>query len=223
MARRYYQLVSGLPALPYFRHAGRLPLSQLRLEQRLGLLHPDDAADLDRAAELVAWGRQPISRTTEQIATLYDDAVAGTGSDSLRGVLRFRMNMRTVLVALRLRLHGRTPPDERWGVGPYVRVIESRWGETDFGLAAVFPWIDEARTHLEQGHAMELEGLLMDQSWRLLSDLSDRNPFGFEQVFGFVFKWDILRRWLSYDAEEATKRFETLILEVTRDHQQLFA
>jgi hypothetical protein len=223
VTRRYYQLVSGLPALPHFRRAGRLPLSQLRLEQRLGLLHPADASDLNRAAELVAWGRQPVSRTTEQIARLYADALTSTGSDTLRDVLQFRMHMRTVLVALRLRLHGRTPPDERWGVGPYVRTIETRWGETDFGLGAVFPWIDEARVHLEQGHAMELEGLLMDQSWRLLSDLSDRNPFGFEQVFGFVFKWDILRRWLSYDAEEARKRFETLILEVTRDHQQLFA
>jgi hypothetical protein len=133
------------------------------------------------------------------------------------------MNMRTVMVALRLRRQGKGVPSGRWGTGPYVRFIESRWVEPEFGLAAVFPWIAEAQASLDQGDAMELEKLLMGQSWTRLNRISDANPFGFEQVFAFAYKWDILRRWLSYDAEKARERFEELILEVTSDHQDLFA
>jgi hypothetical protein len=172
---------------------------------------------------LVSWRRQPISRTTEQIVAMYDEVMANTANRELRNMVDFRMNMRTVMVALRLRRQGKGVPSGRWGTGPYTRFIEARWNEPEFGLASVFPWIPEARTYLDQGDAMELEKLLMGQSWRALGRISDGYPFGFEQVFAFAYKWDILRRWLSYDAEKARERFEELILEVTSDHQTLFA
>ena len=223
MPRRYYQLVASLPALPGFRHARLLPLSRRRLEERLALLHPDDLAQLKRAERLVSWHRQPVTRTTEQIIAMYADVMAETRNPALRSIVDFRMNMRTVMVALRLKRQGKSAPAEAWGVGPYVRMIQSRWAEAEFGLAAVFPWIAEARAFLDQGDAMGLEGLLMDQGWKRMSQIADRHPFGFEQVFVFAFKLDILHRWLSYDADKARERFEELILEVTRDHQDVFA
>lgn len=223
MARRYYQLVASLPALPGFRHARLMPLSRRRLEERLDLLHPDDLADIRRAERLVSWRRQPVTRTTAQIIDLYEEVMATARNRELRSIVEFRMNMRTVMVALRLKRRGRSVPSGAWGVGPYVRMIQSRWAEAEFGLDAVFPWIPEARAVLDQGDAMGLEGLLMDLSWKRLSQIADRHPFKFEQVFAFAFKWDILHRWLSYDAEKARERFEELILEVTRDHQDLFS
>lgn len=223
MARRYYQLVAALPAVPYFRRASRLPMSRLRLEQRLGLLESEDRRDLRDAESLIAWSRQPVSRTTAELAALHQRVTADIRSDALRHVMAFRMDMRTLMVALRLRRRGQTPPDGVWGIGPYVRTIEARWGESDFGLAALFPWVHQAQSLLERGDAMELEGLLMDQSWQALSRVADPVPFGFEQVFATVFKLDILQRWLSYDAEAARARFEELILEVTSEHRRLFA
>ena len=223
MTRRYYQLVASLPALPDFRQATLLPLSRRRLEERLSLLHADDLEELMRAERLISWHRQPVSRTTEEIVAMYDDLVAHDLTPALRDVVDFRMNMRTVMVALRQRRQGRALPSGRWGTGPYTRIIESRWAEPEFGLGAVFAWIPEAQTFLDQGDAMELEKLMMGQSWKKLSQISDAHPFGFEQVFAFAYKWDIVHRWLSYDAEKARDRFEELILEVTSDHQNLFA
>jgi hypothetical protein len=221
--RRYYQLVASLPALPDFRQTRLLPLSRRRLEERLSLLHVEDLEELMRAERLISWHRQPVSRTTEEIVAMYDEVVAHNRTRELRNVVDFRMNMRTVMVALRLRRQGKAAPSERWGTGPYTRIIESRWAEAEFGLGAVFPWISEAQAFLDQGDAMELEKLIMGQSWKKLSQISDAHPFGFEQVFAFAYKWDILHRWLSYDAEMARDRFEELRLEVTSDHQNLFA
>lgn len=223
MARRYYQLVASLPALPHFRRARLLPMSRKRLEDRLEFLDEDDLAELTRAEGLVSWHRQPVTRTTEEITEMYDELMATTRNRALRSIVDFRMTMRTVIVALRLKRLGRGVPSGRWGVGRYTQMIEWRWVEPEFGLVAVFPWIPEVQALLEQGDAMGLEGLLMDQSWKQLSQVADRHPFGFEQVFAFAFKWDILHRWLSYDAEKARERFEELILEVTIDHQDLFA
>jgi hypothetical protein len=221
--RRYYQLVASLPSLPDFRQARLLPLSRRRLEERLSLLHVEDLEELMRAERLISWHRQPVSRTTEEIVAMYDEVVAHNRTRELRNVVDFRMNMRTVMVALRLRRQGKAAPSGRWGTGPYTRIIESRWAEAEFGLGAVFPWISEAQAFLDQGDAMELEKLIMGQSWKKLSQISDAHPFGFEQVFAFAYKWDILHRWLSYDAEMARDRFEALLLEVTSDHQNLFA
>ena len=223
MIRRYYQLVASLPALPDFRQTRLLPLSRRRLEERLSLLHVEDLEELMGAERLISWHRQPVSRTTEEIVAMYDEVVAHNRTRELRNVVDFRMNMRTVMVALRLRRQGKAAPSGRWGTGPYTRMIESRWAEAEFGLGAVFPWLPEAQTFLDQGDAMELEKLMMGQSWTKLSQISDAHPFGFEQVFAFAYKWDILHRWLSYDAEKARDRFEELILEVTSDHQNLFA
>ena len=223
MPRRYYQLVASLPALPSFRQARLLPLSRRRLEGRLALLHEHDLAEFVGAERLVGWHRQPIGRTTEQVAAMYEEVMSTPRNRALKNMVDFRMNMRTVMVALRLKRHGKSAPSGRWGVGPYVRMIESRWSEAEFGLSAVFPWIAEARAFLDQGDAMGLEGLLMDRSWRRLSQIAESQPFGFEQVFAYAFKWDILRRWLSYDAEQARESFDKLISEVTRDHQDVFA
>jgi hypothetical protein len=104
-----------------------------------------------------------------------------------------------------------------------VRRIEAHWESADLGLRGVFSWIEEARGLLEAGNATGFERLLMDAVWQQLSRIADRQPFGFEQVLAFVFKWDVVQRWLSYDADAAKTRFQELIAEVTRDHQQLFA
>jgi hypothetical protein len=54
----------------------------------------------------------------------------------------------------------------------------------------------------------------MNIIWQRLSLIAESNRFGFEAVFAFVFKWDILQAWLARDAAKATGRFQELIKEV---------
>jgi hypothetical protein len=225
MAETYYTLVGSLPRLVHFERAEWLPLSRKQLDQRLSMLVPEDASQLRLAEALVQWQRQPITRTTQEMLRGYRLVMESATQPGLREFVDFRMSQRSALVALRRQRGGLGPPapGETWGVGPLVRRIEARWDDADLGLAGVFPWLDEARALLEAGNAIGLERLLMDAVWRQLSRIADPHPFGFEQVLAFVFKWDVVQLWLSYDAEAAKARFQQLIAEVTRDHQQLFA
>ncbi len=225
MAETYYTLVASLPRLVHFERAEWLPLSRKQLDQRLSMLVPEDAAQLRLAEALVQWQRQPISRTTREMLRGYRLVMERASQPGLREFVDFRMSQRSALVALRRRRRGLGPPaaGETWGIGPLVRRIEAHWESADLGLGGVFPWLEEARALLEAGNATGLERLLMDAVWRRLSRIADAQPFGFEQVLAFVFKWDIVQLWLSYDAEAAKTRFQQLIAEVTRDHQQLFA
>ncbi len=221
----YYTLVSSLPQLPYFEAAAWLPLSRKRLDERLSMLTLEDAQQLRHAENLVKWQRQPITRTNEQVAQQYRKLMPGICDPALRGFVEYRMAQRSAMVALRRRQLGLGAPvaDEPWGVGPWLNLIASAWESEDLGLGHLVPWIGEAAQLLEAGDALALERLLMDAVWTRLGRIADQSPFGFEPVIAFVFRWDILQRWLSYNAELGKTRFQELVAEVTREQQQLFA
>lgn len=223
--KAYYTLVASLPQLPHFERAEWLPLSRKQLDERLSMLTPGHSVQLRLAEDLVQWQRQPVTRTSEQVVDSYNRLLPLLTYPALREFVEYRMAQRTMLAALRRRRRGLGPPQggEVWGVGAWVRRIASAWDRTDLGLGRFLPWLDEAAKRLESGDALGLERLLMDVVWTRLGRLSERSVFGFEPVIAFVFRWDILQRWLSYDAEAGKARFQDLIGEVTREHQQLFA
>ena len=220
----YYALVASLPRLPYFESAMWLPISRKQIDQRLSMLSPEDALQLRHAEDLVKWQRQPITRTSEQVARQYRKLMPLISHPALRGFVEYRMNQRTAMVALRRKRLGLGPPEAHqvWGAGSWVRLLETAWDRHDLGLGYLLPWITEAADLLETGKAVELERLLMDAVWRKLGAIGDQTPFGFEPVIAFVFRWDILQRWLSYQPEKARQRFQHLVAEVTREQQQLF-
>jgi len=221
----YYTLVASLPRLPHFEAAEWLPLSRKQLDQRLSMLTPEHATQLRLTESLVKWQRQPVTRTSEQVAAHYRRVMAQLEEPSLHELVEYRMAQRSALVALRRRQLGLGPPaaDEVWGVGPWLHLMIDGWDSNDLGLEHLLPWLGEAAQLLESGAALELERLLMNAVWTRLGRIGERSPFGIEPVVAFVFRWDILQRWLTYDADKGKARFQELVMEVTREQQQLFA
>ena len=140
----------------------------------------------------------------------------------VRSAVEFRIDLRTILAALRRRHRGENegPTDAAWGVGRWVRHIESHWTDPDFRLAGVFPGIPEARAHLEDGKALELETLVMNLVWDSLDQTAAGRHFALENVIVFLSRWDMLRRWLSYGEEAARDRFEGLAATLFADPGQ---
>ena len=222
--RQYYTLMSSLPWLPYFERAERLPINAVRLAERLSMLEPDDRMIIDRTLAFLDWQKQPIERTDAQVAAFFQDTVALTSSHPLLlQMIEYRMNERTLMAALRRRHKGLPAPEppETWGVGPWVQHIERHWEESDFRLALMFPWLPQARQYLAAGETLALERLLMGLIWRQLERLTP-DMFSFEAVLAYLFKWDILQRWLSYNRDTAHTRFDALVTEILGEHDQLF-
>jgi len=220
MAEQYITLITSLPYLPLFEKAERSPITRLRLEQRLRILDADDARQLAIAEALVSWRMSPAKPKTDQEMVIRCRAVLQEISDpALREFVEFRIDQQTILAALRQRndVFESAFLEKVNGASRWARVIASRWDNPDFKLAAVYPWIPQARTYIEANDATALDRLMMGIIWQQLSRIADSNRFGFEAVFAFVFKWDILQAWLARDAGKAKNRFQELIKEVTND------
>ena len=208
---RYYQLVASLPFLPRPREAERLPINQARLDERLSMLRPDDREVVGQLLRFVRWQNHDLSEDDAAVAGQYEALLAGNPHPAVRSAITFRMNLRTVMAALRRRRRGESePPSSRWGAGPWVRHIESHWSHPDFRLASVFPWISRAREHLERDETRELEELAMALTWEDLDRSALGKPFQLEAVIAFLFKWDILHRWLAYGEETARIQFDRI-------------
>ncbi len=210
--QRYYTLVASLPPLPHFSRAERLPINRQRLDERLRLLSDADAAVLASARAVVEWGAHSAIQTDAEVIRRYEVARSSTADSFLLSALRFRIDLRTVIAALRRRLRGEQsgPCHSTWGAGDWVAHIEKYWRHPDFKLEPVFPWLPAARQHLESGHSADLEELLMNLVWDHLGRSAPGREFALDAVIAFVFKWDILERWLSYDGAEARARFSDL-------------
>jgi hypothetical protein len=226
MGRRhyYYTLIASLPWLPRFDQAERLPITRERLQERLKMLEPDDAEVVERAAAFLAWQRHPAERTDHDVIVKYHRMMEVITHPTLSILVEEVVDQRTIMVALRRRHRGLPAPaaSDPWAVGRWTGSIERNWDVPDFKLSIFYPWLPQAKAYLESGEALALEKFLMDLAWDRIDRLAQESDFGFESVLAYLFKWDMLQRWLSYNAEAAQARFEELVLEVTDEYEQLF-
>jgi len=220
MAELYITLVASLPYLPPFEKAERSPITRLRLDQRLSSLKSSDAQQLAKAEAVASWRMSPARPKTDKEMVLRSRAAMQEISQpALREFIEFRIDQQTILVGLRLRnaVFESSFLEQVSGASRRAGKIASHWDDPDFKLAAVYPWIPEARSYLEANDACGLDRLMMRIIWQRLSCIAESNRFGFEAVFAFVFKWDILQAWLARDAVKAKSRFQELIKEVKND------
>lgn len=222
----YYTLWASLPQLPDFTIAERLPINRQRLDARLNLLGKNDQEQLAVAAPLLAWDREAVSRVDDQVARQYEAARSRLSNGILQAFVDEQLENRTILAALRRRQLGQHSPrarSSRWGVGTRVRWIAQHWDDPNFKLDAPLRWVAEARGCLESGDAIGLQRLMLGLAWRELGQISERHPFRFEAIFAYAFKWGILNRWLTYDAEIAAQRFRELVTEGIGEHEARIA
>lgn len=219
--REYFTLIASLPHLKRFDQAERLPINMERLKERFTMLRPEDARLVDRVSSFIIWHRQPMERSDTDMFNVYQQLVDSIDNPAIKAMINLRIDIRTIVIALRRRYRGLPAPKsgELWGLGRWVPHIERHWDDQNLSLVAVYPWIPQVREYLEDGDALELERLQMNHVWDGLDRLSDRNYFGIDVILSYLFKWDMMQRWLANNVDMAMKRFDELISEAINDQE----
>jgi hypothetical protein len=206
---RYTTLMASLPPLGGLFEAREPAISRLRLQKRLGLLTAADRQLLHRVQAILGdppLADGPLLAEAERFAREVRQPL-------VRQLVRHRLELRTVMAALRRRRRGEQEPprDQAWGHGRLLAPIHRHWRHPHLGLDGLCPWIGEAVALLEADDLIGLERLLFSLLWRELDRLALGHSFDLEAVVIYVARWSLVERWSSYDSAEAARRFRQLV------------
>jgi hypothetical protein len=207
----YYTLIASLPHLPlHFESVDRPPITRERLLERLRLLRPDDRKVIDQVAGFLTWDRQPLDNTDEQVIRRYQRLMTTVSNSLVRQLINHRIDVRTIISALRRRRAGDGPPP---GLGQWVDHIRRNWNHPEFNLGGRYPWISEVERLIGEGQARETQRLLFGAIYRTWSQLAECYTFSFETVILYLARWEIIDRWTSQNIDRGRERFDKLITE----------
>jgi hypothetical protein len=210
---KYTLLLTSLPVQPAELFTSRLPvISRIQLDKHLAMLDANDTEDLARIEGLLHWSKMHewddatiVNSGTRELALIR--------SDFLRNIVAWRLELRTLLSALRRRHAGISiSPDEPFlGFGSHVQTIRRNWQKPDFGLGNTLPWIKQAQKFLAEDKPLDLDKLMLNINWTHYHRLSVGHYFDFPAVVLYVLRWYLINRWVSYDQDRALLRFNELI------------
>ena len=222
---KYLTLMASLPPIGQLFEAKQTPISRLKLESRLKMLTEKDAILLNRISSLIAWSEQPMERTDAQFIDEARRFFEEVRSPILQEIVASRLDVRTIVAALRRHHRGESnpPSGQPWGFGRWVNYIESHWTEPEFHLEVIFPWVSAAHRLLNANDAVALERLQFEVNWKMLQRVETGHYFDFEAVVIYVMRWSMVARWLRYDGEAAVKRFGKLVDAGREKFTELFA
>lgn len=224
MTLKYVTLMSSLPPIGQLFASKQTPISRLQLEERLKLLDEEDTTRLKRIVNLIAWSHQPLERTDSQFVAEANLFLAEVRNPTLQEIITYRLNIRTILAALRRRYRGESEPpdDQAWGVGSWVKYIERHWHEPGFRLEVMFPWVTQANQLLNSNDSIGLERLQFELNWKMLDRLGAQHYFDFEAVVIYLMRWSLVDRWTRYNPEVALQQFRQLVTQGQGQFSSLF-
>ncbi|MEM7053006.1 MAG: hypothetical protein AAF446_00515 [Pseudomonadota bacterium] len=208
----YVMLIASLPRPGPLFVLKQTPMSRFKLEQRLRVLTPEHAQSLKLVEQVLDWGRLRMHTRDEEVIARTRQALNELESETLCNIVKSRLELRTLIAALRMRAAGRAvPPTSRvWGYGGELARITHNWSAPDFGLSRRYPWLAEADRLIRQGDALALERIILEEAYRDLERRGGLHLFDFEAVVIYVLKWNIVDRWARQNADGASRRFDEL-------------
>jgi hypothetical protein len=211
-ADRYVTLMASLP------HIGLLssrepPITRTRLVARLKALAPEDAAEIETVRALLDWEALGAGGDDAAYLDRAEGLIDALRSPILREAACDRLEIRTVVAALRRRRAGEDAPPAgaRWGYGRHAAKIRANWSRPDFGLGRTYPWLAQAQAMIEAGETAALERLLLDAAWAAIDRRAAGHHFDLPAVAFYLMRWSLADRWSRYDADAAAARFAALL------------
>lgn len=208
----YVRQIASLPSIGLLSEK-EPPINRSRLAERLKDIAPEDQAEIDAMISILSWSQIDVGDDDAAFLDRAETVMATIRSKELRAALLERLEIRTLVAALRRRHAGGDAParGERWAFGRYVETIRANWDRPDFGVAPFFPWVLPAREKLEAGDAAGLERIVLDEAWAVSERYAFAHHFDFEALAFYVLRWRLADRWARYDADAAAMRFEELL------------
>ena len=208
----YYTLLTSLPHIDSLFNSRITPISRFQLDKRLSMLSTADQQRLVKIESLLHWDQLDDEVEEKALIRQAERTRAELGSQALNDLIDWRLDMRTIVAALRRKHAGQPAPTEpKWSYGSRYEYIRNHWGSATLGLGSAFPWIPRVVECLRNGECIALEKILLQAVWDHLSHMAMKHSHDFEAVVIYVLRWNLVARWTAYDTDKARVRFRNLV------------
>lgn len=207
----YYMLMASLPRHGRQYKSKEELISKLKLEKRLALLKEPDRLFLNEIIFSLweSWfdPKLPFSETLKRAKPALESK-----DRFIKELMIWFFNVRSIFAALRLRKQGGKPPlelQQYWQSSWDAKMIKN-WDKPDFGLNAVFPWLKDTTSKLDNQESAALEDLFLSLLWKHLDLIEDRHYFDFEAVILYLLRWNIVNYWSKFSEQKGQERIQTI-------------
>ena len=208
----YYTLLTSLPHIDSLFSSKITPISRFQLDKRLSMLSTADQHRLVTIENLLHWDHLGDDVDEAALIRQAERTRATLGSQALKDLVDWRLDMRTIIAALRKKHTGQQAPAAgKWSYGTRYEYIRNHWNSPTLGLGGAFPWIPKVNECLRTGECVALEKVLLQAVWEHLNHMAMKHRHDFEAVVIYVLRWNLVARWTAYDTDKARIRFRDLI------------
>ena len=206
----YYTLVTCLPWLPeQMDKCTQLPLSRIALNRRLTLLSAEDQQCLAVAESLYHLSVTEVQPDRERVKQ-WQKQIVELPSLILQDLITQRLEVQTLLAALRYRKRPNTSAEHFYGYGRLTEWIKTHWKEPLFALETQVQPLEQWGELFNHEHTGDLQYQIDRYFWQQLLAVERSHHFSIETVVSFVLRWGIAERLLKSDADTALVDFHTL-------------
>jgi len=207
----YTELLCSLPNLvDPFRYQQHT-ISIVQLQKRMNMLEHDDYIWLTRFRRLFYWRDLRLDADEETLVRQGNRFIDQTRYDDIREWLLWRMDVRTIIAALRRKHAGESVPVKNtWGYGRFVHHIQAHWTSPCFGLEHRFTFLPDINNHLTAGDSYLLEKTLLSAIWKYCNTCSPLRAYSFSAIILYLMKWSLIDQWTQYDSTAALEHFNEL-------------
>ena len=159
----------------------------------------------------IAGGNPPFGGFWEdQLASLYYDYLGHSKNTFIRRWAELNLNINNVMIALTCRRNETAFTSYIVGDNEVAENLRNS-NARDFGLTDIFEHFDQLRRIDEETDLMEKERKIERLRWKWIDETNFFNYFTIEQIIGYLFKLQMLERWIVMSEESGKQIFEDII------------
>lgn len=208
----YTALLCSLPHLVDPFQYQRQSISLVQLQKRMNMLSYDDYVWLNKVRQIFYWGGISLDQDEVSLVAKANRLMAELHDPDIKSWLLWRMDIRSILAAMRRRKEGQgAPKDFLWAYGNYIHHIQRNWASPCFKLEGRYPFLSDIERHFQAGESYKLEQCLLKVIWHFYKTRTPNKDNGFSAVILYLMKWDLIDRWRQYDKEIGAQRFQQLV------------
>lgn len=130
----------------------------------------------------------------DQLTTLYYLHALESENEFTKAYFEFNLNLQNVLSAISARQHGIDINKVVIGDSEVTESIKNNTSK-DFGIAAMFPYLEETLRIEESKNPLEKEQKIDALRWQWIEDQTVFHYFSKERIFAYMLKLEMVERW----------------------------